>query len=239
MGFHSFGWKRVLVILSIFFLVLLVIITRQNCYTKINQVQNKLSVCLHHSEALSSQLDVINKYKETVESVLGSVRAENDKTINECKKRVSTLEMVSKNCGNGDEIKKLKEENEELKLKIEQLDSKHKQDQVHAVQNAISEVKEEKKVEDRKDGHEAEKNADNYAKGPDVHFERKRPMNEILEFKRGQIQQEVPVEGWMEHKELVKKLNDRRKEKDDAANVEDFRELAKPDGQEEDYKEMH
>ncbi|CAD5212033.1 unnamed protein product [Bursaphelenchus okinawaensis] len=192
-------------------------------------------ICLHHSESLSAQLEVLNKHKETVEDVLKTVRKDSENTINECKKRVATVEMYNKKCNDGTEIKLLKEENERLKAVIEQLKLKEDKNVVNITAIEAPNIDKDDQKDDKKD---QKVEADSYAKGPDVHFARQRPMNEILEFKRGQVQQQIPVDNWMEHKELVKKLGDREKEKAEG-NVQDFRDLAKPDGQEEDYKEMH
>lgn len=57
MGPLPLGWKRWALALGVVLTVLLLYNDRRGCYQSLGLLQNRLLVCTHHSDSLSSQLE--------------------------------------------------------------------------------------------------------------------------------------------------------------------------------------
>ncbi|KAI6242664.1 hypothetical protein M3Y99_00171500 [Aphelenchoides fujianensis] len=128
------GWRKKAVFLGLLSLVsILLIRDRRGNFDQLEQLQTRLLTCTHYSDSLVSQLEVINRYKQTVEDLVGQQKNESRRAAESFELRIRELAIKNEHCQNqlggcqrndktADRLVHLQTENAEQRTKIEQLE---------------------------------------------------------------------------------------------------------------------
>jgi len=132
------GWRKLVAVCVLLFGLTVLVRDRQGNVDKLDQFQKRLLACTHHSDSLSSQLEVINNYKEAVERMMATEKSVSARVAQAYETKIQylnakndNLQMQLNECQQNykktDDVVKLQTENSDYKKRIEDMEKQMRQ----------------------------------------------------------------------------------------------------------------
>jgi len=240
-------WKKLIALVVVIILMTMIFMERSNTTKFLDDVNQQTEACKRQSESLSTQLAVVNAHRKKLDEALLAQQIQMNEAVHDLNSKILNIlnekkELVTKyeTCVQSksivvhdENVTQITEENERQKKEIMALRTELESLKA-SIQNPVNNVQTET-ADQVPQLHPPEEHK-GYADGDTVHFHRKVPHSAALEFRRDDEPMQVPQ--LFSKKDLIKKIEERKKLREKNENVIDYQQNKKPDNMEQDYKEM-